>query len=65
MTFSMVTNTAALPDLTEGSDGLLAGLRTGKVYMDMSTVSPARSRHLAQRVAEKGAAILDGSPPEH
>jgi 3-hydroxyisobutyrate dehydrogenase-like beta-hydroxyacid dehydrogenase len=57
--FSMVTNTKALAAVTEGPDGILAGLGPGKVYIDMSTVSPAASRELADRVAERGAAMLD------
>ena len=57
--FSMVTNTAALQAIAEGPDGLLAGLGPGKVYLDMSTVSPAFSRELAKKVAEKGATMLD------
>jgi 3-hydroxyisobutyrate dehydrogenase-like beta-hydroxyacid dehydrogenase len=57
--FSMVTNTQALAAVTEGPDGILAGLAPGKVYVDMSTVSPAASRALAERVAETGAAMLD------
>ena len=57
--FSMVTNTAALQAITDGPDGLLAGLGPGKVYCDMSTVSPAFSRRLAERVAELGAQMLD------
>jgi 3-hydroxyisobutyrate dehydrogenase-like beta-hydroxyacid dehydrogenase len=57
--FSMVTNTAALAAVTEGPDGILAGLAPGKVYVDMSTVSPAASRELAERVAEAGAVMLD------
>jgi len=57
--FSMVTNTAALRGVTEGRDGLLAGLRAGSVYVDMSTVSPAASRQLAQKVEAKGARMLD------
>ncbi len=56
---SMVTNTEALRNICEGPDGLLAGLSAGKVYVDMSTVSPAFSRQLAQRAAEHGAAMLD------
>src|SRR5437588_9657786 len=44
VTFSMVTNTAALEAVVEGPDGSLAGLAAGKVYVDMSTVSPAKSR---------------------
>jgi 3-hydroxyisobutyrate dehydrogenase-like beta-hydroxyacid dehydrogenase len=59
VTFSMVTGTAALQAVTEGADGVLAGLAPGKVYVDMSTVSPSASRELAARVAERGAAMLD------
>jgi 3-hydroxyisobutyrate dehydrogenase-like beta-hydroxyacid dehydrogenase len=57
--FSMVTNTKALAAVTEGPDGVLAGLGPGKVYIEMSTVSPAASRALAERVAERGALMLD------
>ena len=46
VTFSMVTDTGALEAVTEGPDGVLAGLGPGKVYVDMSTVSPAASREL-------------------
>jgi len=56
---SMVTNTAALAAVTGGPDGLLAGLAQGKLYIDMSTVSPAASRELAAKVAAKGAKMLD------
>lgn len=59
VTFTMVTNTAALQAVTDGPDGVLAGLGSGKVYIDMSTVSPAASRALAARVAERGARMLD------
>lgn len=57
--FTMVTNTAALHEVFNGPDGILAGLSKGKIYVDMSTVSPAASRHLAAQVAEKGAHMLD------
>lgn len=59
VTFSMVTNTDALRSVTQGPDGLLAGLKPGKVYVDMSTVSPAISRELSTQVKAKGAAMLD------
>jgi len=59
VTFSMVTGTSALRAVAEGPDGVLAGLRPGKVYVDMSTVSPEASRALAGQVAERGAAMLD------
>jgi 3-hydroxyisobutyrate dehydrogenase-like beta-hydroxyacid dehydrogenase len=59
VTFSMVTDTAALCAVTGGPDGVLAGLGPGKVYIDMSTVSPQASRALAERVRGRGAAMLD------
>jgi 3-hydroxyisobutyrate dehydrogenase-like beta-hydroxyacid dehydrogenase len=55
----MVTNTAAVRAVTGGDDGILAGLGPGKVYVDMSTASPANTRALAAKVAERGAAMLD------
>jgi 3-hydroxyisobutyrate dehydrogenase-like beta-hydroxyacid dehydrogenase len=57
--FSMVTDTAALAAITRGPRGILAGLRPGSVYVDMSTVDPATSRELAERVQELDAAMLD------
>ena len=57
--FTMVTNTAAVQAVTEGADGILAGLADGKIYVDMSTASPAHARELAERVAAAGARLLD------
>jgi 3-hydroxyisobutyrate dehydrogenase-like beta-hydroxyacid dehydrogenase len=57
--FTMVTNTAAVQAVTDGPDGILAGLSPGKVYVDMSTASPDNSRAIAARVAELGAHMLD------
>ncbi len=57
--FSMVTNTEALESIAEGDDGVLAGLSAGKIYVDMSTVSPAFSQALAKKAEAKGAAMLD------
>ncbi len=57
--FVMVTDSAALEAVAEGPDGLLAGLSAGKLLIDMSTVSPAVSRALAEKVRARGAAMLD------
>jgi 3-hydroxyisobutyrate dehydrogenase-like beta-hydroxyacid dehydrogenase len=59
VTFTMVTNSAALGAVTDGSDGLLAGIGKGKFHIDMSTVSPEVSRTLAAKVREKGADMVD------
>jgi 3-hydroxyisobutyrate dehydrogenase-like beta-hydroxyacid dehydrogenase len=59
MTLSMVTNSAALGAIVDGLDGILSGLTTGKVLIDMSTVSPAYSREVAAKVRAKGADMVD------
>jgi len=57
--FTMVTNTGALQEVVDGHNGILAGLQKGKIYIDMSTISPVASKRLTERVAEKGAQMLD------
>src|ERR1035441_8522676 len=52
ITFTMVTNAAALSAVTDGADGLLAGISSGKFHIHMSTVSPEVSRALAAKVRE-------------
>jgi 3-hydroxyisobutyrate dehydrogenase-like beta-hydroxyacid dehydrogenase len=57
--FSMVTDARALEAVTQGSDGILAGLGPGKIYVDMTTGTPEASRALAEQVAVVGARMLD------
>ena len=59
ITLAMVTNSAAVQAITEGPDGALAGLGPGKIFIDMSTISPAASRDLAVKVRAKGADMVD------
>jgi 3-hydroxyisobutyrate dehydrogenase-like beta-hydroxyacid dehydrogenase len=59
VTISMVTNSAALEEVAHGSNGVLAGLKTGKVLVDMSTVSPEVSKRLAEKVRTQGADMVD------
>jgi 3-hydroxyisobutyrate dehydrogenase-like beta-hydroxyacid dehydrogenase len=59
--FSVVTDNDALEAVTSGPDGILAGLARGKVYVDMSTVSPQTSRDLAERVRALGAEMLEAA----
>ena len=59
VTFSMVLDDAALEAVASGPDGILAGLAPGKLYVEMSTVSPEASREVAERVRQLGASMLD------
>src|SRR5215213_11866954 len=64
--FTMLTNTAAVQATADGPDGVLAGLRPGTVWADISTIAPDASVALAERVRATGAWFLDcpvsGSP---
>ncbi|MCC6889379.1 MAG: NAD(P)-dependent oxidoreductase [Hyphomicrobiales bacterium] len=64
--FSCVTDGAAVRSVALGADGIIAGLRTGAIYADMSTIAPSVSRAVAAEFAAKGLAMLDapisGSP---
>jgi 3-hydroxyisobutyrate dehydrogenase-like beta-hydroxyacid dehydrogenase len=64
--FTMLTNTAAIEATAGGDDGVLAGLRQGTVWADISTIAPDASVALAERVNATGAWFLDcpvsGSP---
>ena len=66
--FTSVPNDDVLESVASGSDGILAGLAEGKVWIDLSTVSPHASREVAKRVQERGATMLDapvsGSVPQ-
>jgi 3-hydroxyisobutyrate dehydrogenase-like beta-hydroxyacid dehydrogenase len=52
-------NPAASASVMEAEDGLLAGLRAGAVWAEMSTTDEAEVRRLATLVAATGAAAVD------
>jgi 3-hydroxyisobutyrate dehydrogenase-like beta-hydroxyacid dehydrogenase len=56
---AMVTNGPALKGITEGPDGVLAGLSAGKIFVDISTVGPDLSREIAEKVRALGADMVD------
>jgi 3-hydroxyisobutyrate dehydrogenase-like beta-hydroxyacid dehydrogenase len=66
--FTSLPDDGVLEQVASGPDGLLAGLGTGSVWVDVSTVSPRASRDLAARVSALGASMLDapvsGSVPQ-
>ncbi len=59
MTLSMVTDSSALSKIADGADGIIAGLAAGKIWIEMSTVSPAISKALAEQVRKAGAEMVD------
>ena len=55
---TMVANPDALREVTEGEDGVVAGLGSGATLIEMSTVGPEAVRRLAEVVGER-AGLLD------
>jgi 3-hydroxyisobutyrate dehydrogenase-like beta-hydroxyacid dehydrogenase len=66
--FTSLPDDDVLETVASGTDGILAGLASGQIWVDMSTVSPRVSRELAKRARTRGAAMLDapvsGSVPQ-
>src|SRR5215470_8864080 len=64
--FSIVTDAAAVRAVALGADGIIAGLKAGGIYIDMSTIAPEASRAVAAEFAQNGRVMLDapisGSP---
>jgi 3-hydroxyisobutyrate dehydrogenase-like beta-hydroxyacid dehydrogenase len=64
--FSIVTDGAAVRAVALGPDGVLAGLKPGGIYADMSTIAPDVSRGVAAEFVKTGRFMLDspisGSP---
>jgi 3-hydroxyisobutyrate dehydrogenase-like beta-hydroxyacid dehydrogenase len=58
--FSIVTDAAAVKSVALGKDGIVAGLKRGGIYIDMSTIEPDASRSVAAEFAKAGLIMLDG-----
>jgi 2-hydroxy-3-oxopropionate reductase len=55
----MLPDTPDVELVLTGSDGVLSALTRGTVVVDMSSISPAATKRLAEAVASKGGAMLD------
>jgi len=66
ITFSCVTDAAAVRAVALGDDGIIRGIGKDSLYLDMSTISPIVSREIAAAFKAKGRTMMDapisGSP---
>jgi 3-hydroxyisobutyrate dehydrogenase-like beta-hydroxyacid dehydrogenase len=66
VTFSIVTDGAAVRTVALGENGVLGGMKPGGVYVDMGTIAPDVTRAVAAEFAKRGFTMLDaplsGSP---
>jgi 4-hydroxybutyrate dehydrogenase/sulfolactaldehyde 3-reductase len=67
----VITMLPDVPDVERavlGPDGILAGIRPGALYIDMSTIEPATTQRIGAALQERGVAMLDspvGKTVEH
>ena len=57
--FTMVSDTPDVEQVILGPGGIAEGASPGSVVVDMSTVSPAATRAIAERLGERAIAMLD------
>ena len=57
--FTCVSDTPDVEAVILGPGGVIEGAREGALVVDMSTISPAATRAIAARLAEKGVGMLD------
>lgn len=57
--FTMVGDSPDVEAVALGPAGIIEGAKAGLVHIDMSTISPAATRSIAARYAERGIEMLD------
>lgn len=56
---TMLPNSPQVEQVVLGQDGIIEAARPGMVVIDMSSIAPLVSRRIADRLAQKGADLLD------
>lgn len=56
---TMLIDEAALDEVYLGAEGLLAGPATGRLFIDMSTVSPAKPQQIGAQVQAAGGSFME------
>lgn len=55
----IVTDSSDVEQVLLGPDGVVHGARPGTIVIDMSTISPIKTREIAAKLGEKGVRMLD------
>ena len=57
--FASLPGPAEVEKVALGENGILEGLKSGGIYIDLSTSSPVLARHIYQTLKEKGIQMMD------
>ena len=56
---TMLPDSPDVESVALGANGIIAGIRDGALWIDMSTIAPATTKHVAGELAAKGVTSLD------
>jgi 2-hydroxy-3-oxopropionate reductase len=56
---TMLPDSPDVERVVAGDNGILAGIRAGSLYIDMSSISPVVTKRLYEKIRASGAAMLD------
>lgn len=56
---TMLPDSPEVREVVFGSEGVLAGIKKGTVFVDMSTIAPSTAKEIFQAMKEKGVEALD------
>jgi 2-hydroxy-3-oxopropionate reductase len=56
---TMLPDSPEVEAIVSGQDGVLEGIRQGALFIDMSTIAPATSKNIHERMQKKGVEALD------
>ncbi len=56
---TMLPNSPEVKDVVLGEEGVIHGVKTGSVLIDMSSITPSTSKELSGKLQQKGVAMLD------
>ena len=59
VTITMLPDTPDVEEVLAGSDGVIDGVTSGSLVIDMSSIDPGATRNLAGAFADRGVAMLD------
>lgn len=56
---TMLPDSPEVEEVVFGHEGVLEGIRTGTIFIDMSTIAPSTAKKLYEKMQEKGVEALD------
>ena len=56
---TMLPNSPQVKEVALGENGVIQGIRSGSVFIDMSSIAPMTSKEISEKLLQKGVVMLD------